>query len=428
VFISKDAPSSSPAPATIHEVVQGRVETILAQTQEREAVEQGAELTQACGFRFLSLAEALAAPAPPAWLIRDYLERDTLAVLFGEPGSMKSFLALDMGLCIASGQPWHGTKVSRGPVCYIAGEGFRGLLKRIQAWCRHWHLSPESLPFAVSRESVQFLDQASADAVTAAVEKMASEHGTPSLVIVDTLSRCMGGDENATADMTAFVAALDRLRARFNCSVLVVHHSGLADKTRFRGSTALHGACDWEYSLSKDGETRKLHCTKAKDFDAPPDMHFEPEQVGTGWTDPETGQEITSCVLRNVDAPAKPEKPMKLSTRNRIALDALAKVCAGDGKAHIDLWRQEAYRAGVSPSAAQDSKRKAFKRAVEELRDLGRVDCSDDHYWPMPGQAGQMPDMSRRSGGDHRPDIPDTPSKEGVRLVRSGVRVQGATA
>jgi AAA domain len=64
---------------------------------------------------------------PPAvdWLIEDYLERDTVTQLFGDPGSGKSFIALDMALSIATGQEWHGHATKSGPVFYIAGEGLR---------------------------------------------------------------------------------------------------------------------------------------------------------------------------------------------------------------------------------------------------------------------------------------------------------------
>lgn len=381
------------------------------QVQERTARMCSTKNPQAIAedtFRFLSLAEALASPALPTWLVRGYLEQDTLAMLFGEPGSMKSFLAIDLGLCIASGLPWHGAKVGQGPVCYIAGEGFRGIMKRIQAWCCHKDLAPSEIPFTLAREAVQFLDEVSAQAVTAAVMKVAATHGTPVLIIIDTLSRCMGGDENGTADMSAFVAVMTQLRARFNCAILLVHHPGLGDKTRPRGNTALHGACDWEYSLNKVGKTLKFFCTKVKDFDAPPDVYFEPEQVDTGWVDPETGQEITSCVLRMVAASTMPKKQTKLTPAHRATLDSLIKVCADSSKANIRQWRQEAYKTGVSSSAKVQAKKKAFNRAVDSLREKGLIQTADNLYWPTTGG-------TRGTDEIHVPECP--PSPTGVQLV-----------
>lgn len=52
--------------------------------------------------------------------------------------------------------------------------------------------------------------------------------------------------------MTEFVAVMDDLKARFtSCSVLIVHHSGHAEKQRARGAMALKGALDCEYKVEK---------------------------------------------------------------------------------------------------------------------------------------------------------------------------------
>jgi hypothetical protein len=40
------------------------------------------------------------------WLIKQFLPLQGLAAIFGKPGSFKSFVALHIALCIASGRPW----------------------------------------------------------------------------------------------------------------------------------------------------------------------------------------------------------------------------------------------------------------------------------------------------------------------------------
>lgn len=45
---------------------------------------------------------------PPRFLIRDYLEAESLAVLFGDPGCGKSFLAVDVACCVSTGAHFHG--------------------------------------------------------------------------------------------------------------------------------------------------------------------------------------------------------------------------------------------------------------------------------------------------------------------------------
>jgi len=367
------------------------------------------------GLRLIPAHEMLAAPVAPAWLVQGLLTSDTLAVLFGESGSMKTFAALDIAVSVASGEPWQGLKVrNAGPAVYVAGEGFRGLSVRLQALVRHRGIDPRTMPLHFASQAVQFLDPDDAERAMQAVAALAETNGNPRLVVVDTLARCYGpGDENSTADMTRFVAVLDRLRERFGCCVLVLHHTGLMNRDRSRGSNTLRAALDWEYRLEVRDDTRTLLCTKSKDFEPLPPMHFTPQVVSTGWPD-ETGREIGSIVL--VAAEGAPGKRAKaLSGANRIALQAL-KAIAVDGKAPLAEWRKEAYRAGVSASEEPRARRMAFSRAVSALLDSGRVATSDDVYWII-GEQGNIEEQK----GTFVPGVPGTREEQEEHTPYRGV-------
>jgi hypothetical protein len=208
------------------------------------------------GFHFRPAYDLCAAPKPTNWIIKPFLDSRSLAELFGEAGGMKSFLVLDLGLSIASMIDWHGFAIHHpGPVFYIAGEGFSGLHRRIKAWADYHVADLSRVPFFASDRPARFLDQDGTEEVLAAVDELVSAHGTPVLVIIDTLNRNFGpGDENSTADMTRFIGAVDRLRSRYGCAVLVIHHSGLASAERARGASALRAALDWEYRLQKNAD------------------------------------------------------------------------------------------------------------------------------------------------------------------------------
>lgn len=359
------------------------------------------------GLRLIPAHEMLAAPVAPAWLVQGLLTSDTLAVLFGESGSMKTFAALDIAVSVASGEPWQGLKVrNAGPAVYVAGEGFRGLSVRLQALVRHRGIDPRTMPLHFASQAVQFLDPDDAERATQAVSALAEANGNPRLVVVDTLARCYGpGDENSTADMTRFVAVLDRLRERFGCCVLVLHHTGLMNRDRSRGSNTLRAALDWEYRLEVRDDTRTLFCTKSKDFEPLPPMHFTPQVVSTGWPD-ETGREIGSIVL--VAAEGAPGKRVKaLPAKQRTALDALLELYT-EGPVHIRAWRELTYKRGICPSEDNDSKAKAFKRAASALLDAGLVLADGDFYTPT-GQTGQKPDMSALSSAGQNGRTGHTP-------------------
>ena len=394
-----------PTPEEIRAQVAARV------AEEEAAFGTGAKEAHGKGetsrsFRFVPAGDLVGEPCPPRWIIDGYLEDATLACLYGPSAGMKSFVGLDMGLCVATGREWHGHAVPNpGSVFYVCGEGFAGINKRLRVWASDSGVDASTLPFFVSNQPVGILDTGAVQVAVNAIREMVEAHGSPRLLIVDTLARNFGpGDENSTQDMSAFVAALDDVRAGLGCAVLVIHHTGLSATERARGASAFRAALDWEFRLEPKGDIRLLTCTKAKDHEPPHDMAFEPEILETGWTD-EDGRDVTSVVLRSVEVKSNGSKGKALNGANRIAYGALQDLCT-DGNplrsyvkpVDLESWRQECYNRSITPSTEQSAKQKAFKRAVTVLRDGGYVLSENDTYWPsdLPKQAGQTgPDQTR---------------------------------
>jgi hypothetical protein len=236
--------------------------------------------------KLLTADGVLRLPAP-SYLIDDVLVRDTIAVLFGKPGSGKSFLALDFGLCVAGGLPWQGREVRGGSVLHVAAEGVAGLGKRVAAWQEAFRL--ERL------DDIWFMPGAvnllQPDRVAALVEVAAELK--PALVVLDTLARSMvGGDENSARDVGVAIDATDRLRVATGATVLLVHHT-TKDGSAFRGSSALEGAADTMLECSDDDGWMKLICEKQKDDAEFPPIRLRREVVSLA-------DGATSCVLRAV--------------------------------------------------------------------------------------------------------------------------------
>jgi hypothetical protein len=376
--------------------IAGDVLMPIAMEAEKRVHAERSMLQDNTMFRLMPLGELLAAPRPTEWIIRDYLEAQSLACLFGASGSMKTFVALDMALSCAAGLPWHDVDTPNpGPVVYVAGEGFRGLSKRIRAWLVGHEQKASEVPLFVASAGVEIRNPDSLTEAMTAINSLASVHGNPRLIVLDTLARCFGpGDENSTSDMSGFVARLDELRSMFGCAVLVVHHTGHSESERARGASSWRAALDMEYRLDKRDDLRILTCTKSKDFEYPADMAFTYEQVETGWTDEESGAPITSVVLRQSDADiSTAAKQRPLTGAKRVALDALKEACVIDGWAHVDRWREQAYKTGITASEESSAKRKAFMRAVSGLLDMGLIETEDDYYWlaGQPGHTGTCP-------------------------------------
>jgi len=147
------------------------------------AIEQPAS---APAFRFVTADDMPIKPI--AWLIREYFEEDTFAVLYGPPGKGKSFFALDVSCCIATGTDFHGHEVKKGAVFYIAGEGHNGIARRLAAWAKYNGVTLAGAPLFVSEGPTDLASATNAARVAVAVQQLADATGkAPVLIVIDTL-------------------------------------------------------------------------------------------------------------------------------------------------------------------------------------------------------------------------------------------------
>ncbi len=246
---------------------------------------------------------------PPEWLIERHLPKTGFGILYGDPGTGKSFMALDMCLHLAYGlQRWHGDAIAPkdepGPrnVLYIAGEGSAGFNARISAWEAHQGV----LPAGDDGEAIEPAFNAlfapcnfmKPEDVTGLLASVAS-HGLKdlALVVVDTISRAIpGAEENLQKDMSLFIAACDAIRMRTGAFVLGVHHTSAAG--RMRGSTVFAGGGDaiLRFDRKKGATVGRLTCEKMKE--APDGWHetYRLETVSAGFHGGESEESVTSLV------------------------------------------------------------------------------------------------------------------------------------
>jgi hypothetical protein len=198
----------------------------------------------------------------------------------------------------------------------------------------------------------------------------------PALVILDTWSRTLGGDDSAPSDAAAGVVALDALRARFdNFAALVIHHEGHL-KGRGRGWSGLRAAVDVELRAERGkDDILRLECTKAKDTKPIEPMAFQFSTVELGLQD-EDGNPVTSAVLNEVDwTPAREAEPKKAMGKNqRIALDVLKhlenearKNRGEEGRVLISVWRDECGAAGMDKYRIRDSRKTLEENGLIEV-------------------------------------------------------------
>ena len=217
----------------------------------------------------------------PDFLIEGIMEEKSFGMLYGLPGCLKTFLALDMALSLAHGLPFLGkfNVPKEVPIAYITPEGTAGLKRRLKSWMESNGVDQLRNTY-VNRHAFRLNDEAEAEAV---ITKVAAAKIKPKVVFIDTLARNFSGDENSTKDMSLFVNNVMEISDRLGLAVVVVHHSGKDTAKGARGSIALLGAVDLAIEMVKpnrDDLTATVRCQKQKDSEEFPAFNVTGTKVG----------------------------------------------------------------------------------------------------------------------------------------------------
>ena len=252
-------------------------------------------------------------PAPISWLIKRWIQEDALMMVHGPSGGGKTFIVLDWALRIAGGlSDWRGHRVKPGTVVYLAGEGHHGLRGRVAAWKHHHRVKSTNL--WISKSGCDLNTDIGYQRVSEALRGLPEQ---PKLIVVDTLHRFLLGDENSAQDAKGMLDACANLMQSFQCSVLLVHHTGVSDDAqhRARGSSAWRGALDIEVSVVPAKGEKPIEIIQRKSKDAELAMSHQCELRTIeipGWRDDE-GEPVKSAVVESVTPVEKVDD--KLITR-----------------------------------------------------------------------------------------------------------------
>ena len=349
----------------------------------------------------VSAANITAVPTS-AYLIKDWLDREGISLVYGKSNVGKTFFAVDVAFHVGAGQPWNGCRVRQGNVLYIAAEGQHSVARRflaVKAGKGELHgLASHNvylLPLQVDLHGPEDVP---------AIIREAGERRY-ALIVVDTLARSFGaGDENAGNDMGAFIANIAGLRAHFGCHVMIVHHEGKDASRGARGHSSLRAAVDTEISLRAQDPLKVATVEKQRDGATGIEAAYTLEVVELGRD--EDDDPITSCVVRLADAAlvkaVKGKKP--LSGNDEVMLQALYDAIREHGefirhgdnfprnrrvvsKAH---WRRQAERRGLEASLSEAAWQQAFKRAAKKLQDLDYIRILDGRVWLVDGEGDEQ--------------------------------------
>src|SRR5882757_2979453 len=211
-------------------------------------------------FQILDIEEFLNSPMPE-YLVPRMFYKDGLSVVFGAPGAAKSFMVIDIALCLATGKPWRGRSIGRGKVHYVMAEGRSTNVLRTRAWCHYYQIQWAELDgrFRTIPIPVLLTDPGVADYLRVV------EQDEPDVIVLDTKNLMFAGKESQGDDYGAMLRVLHRMRAAAGgAAVVLIDHSGLGDDSRTRGSNAQKGGLETEIRVSNENGVRRVECTRDK--------------------------------------------------------------------------------------------------------------------------------------------------------------------
>jgi len=326
------------------------------------------------------------------YVVKGWLDADTLAVTYGAPGSAKSFFLLDLLRHVVNGEEWRGHRVRQGRVLYIAGEGAVGVMNRLTAaggMVDGFVFLPALIDLCTN--------EIDAEAIVELFIEITGHN--PDVIAVDTLARAMaGGDENSSQDMGRLIRHCDRLRELTGAHVHLVHHSGKDSSKGGRGSSALLGAVDTEIHVERvdghEGEVRVATITKQKDGAEGLRAAFTLEGVPLG--EDQDGDAVTSARVLHCEPPDRKSKPRSAQQARVLeALDQFVSECGqpnpgGAGwpevgaRNTVDLKAFKEFARAKEPDADELETKRLTRRirdVLDKLHGAGLVQINEGRIW-----------------------------------------------
>jgi hypothetical protein len=328
------------------------------------------------------------------WRVETLLPLARVACLYGGP-SVKTFVLLDLFARMARGGFWGGREVKQCPVVYVAAEGGNGIKKRIAGLKKVAAEKglPADIPFHLIPAAPN-LGTGNGDCkkLIADIEATGAQ---PGAIAIDTTTQALGGADENGAGMDALVVNATVIANYFQCLVVLVHHTPVADDDRLRGKTSLLGGLD--VSIISKREKGSLVATmtikKMRDEDETQSFTVNLVRVVLGKT--KKGREVSTLVVATVDPgaaeAAKTSRKLPDSATNalsalRYALDEVGEIPPasnhtprGQKAVSPKQWREYANMTSTLPEG--DTRDKNFERGCERLKADKIVGILGGYVW-----------------------------------------------
>lgn len=319
----------------------------------------------------------------------------TVAMIYGPPGSGKTFFAIHLLCATALARPTFGVTPEKRRGLYVGLEGEAGIKARIAAWCAQNGVNESPIHYALGSFSIA----AEGDKdVSDLIEYM--RDNSIGFVVIDTWSLAMAGlDEISGQHMSAGLDALHRIKRETGACVVAIAHTGKNEKAGIRGHSSQLGNVDTTIELVVHNKKQTTEGNKTREIEIPVTLttprsaavrkqrdgeggnrfHFTLALQDTPFRDAR-GNTLQRPALAEHEAfPDLPDEEDASSTLpsgvDALALEVLDRLKKRNRILDAPLTRKRLIaalkREGWRADASDDAWRKAFGRLVVRLEDTG---------------------------------------------------------
>lgn len=310
-------------------------------------------------FTPMTVDEFLARPKA-GYIVQGLVPKADLVVIYGDSGSGKTFVALDIVASIARGVPWRGRKTRQGRVVYLCAEGNEGFQNRVDAYRREHQCDLRGMEIIAAQPNLMEKPEAL---------EVGREIGRCDVLVIDTFAQVMPmGNENSGEDMGKVLMHCRGLRRMTGAVIILIHHSGKDASRGARGWSGLRAAADAELEVVRANGARLVRVSKQKDGQDGLLFGFQLDIVNLGLD--ESGELLTSCVVREVEV-AQTERTSTLPDLVRAKVESYLELddSGVDEEQVIAEVMATVPKATPKPDGTvpRDTRRQSIQRAIRGL-------------------------------------------------------------
>ena len=247
-------------------------QTEMHAAQEQKSVARG----KSDDWEIYTLRDAYAPKPPLQYLVADLFPLPSLSIVYGAPGTFKSFLLADMAVCVAAGMPWLSRKILQAPILWIdLDNGSRRTHERFEALARARVLR-EDIPLNYVSMPTPWLDAGNLREIEKLMARIVDRN--IKLVCIDNLGLISPNADENSGEMIQIMGNLRLVVERTGVAAIVIHHqrksggTGTRAGESLRGHSSIEGAIDLALLVERIPGTSvvTLQTTKARDMDVRP--------------------------------------------------------------------------------------------------------------------------------------------------------------